>query len=195
MADALLSEHDFDVDVIERVEELRRDLAPHPRVIAADDEARPFVEDALAQAGFVEHRGWDEGDVHLTRGEAVAGREEVDADHSELGAREAFANAAAMRGASLVWWLSAAAIVNVRVHSSGTNALPRSSALSRCPIACATIGASSSARGVATSPRPLRTTRGSPRTARRRARALLTADWVTLRRLAARVALRSSSTA
>ncbi len=62
-------------------------------------------------------------------------------------------------------------------------------------MACAMIGASSSARGVATSPRPLRTTSGSPRTARSRARALLTADCVTLRRFAARVALRSSSTA
>ena len=58
-------------------------------MVAADDEARPFVEDALAQLAGVEHRGWDEGDVHLARGEAVAGREEVGADHSELGAREA----------------------------------------------------------------------------------------------------------
>src|SRR6202000_333875 len=56
-------------------------------------------------------------------------------------------------------------------------------------------GASSRARGVGTNPRPRRTTRGSPSKARSRASALLTADWVTLSRRAARVALRSSRTA
>src|SRR5436190_10731738 len=67
-------------------------------------------------------------------------------------------------------------------------------AWSRSRRARAIAGASAAARGVGTTPRPLRTSSGSPSAARKRARALLTAEGVTCRRRAARATLRSPST-
>jgi len=106
-----------------------------------------------------------------------------------------FAKTAAMRGTSDTCSASEHARVNRRRLRPGSKSAWLSTMRAIAATASASGDASASARGVGTSRRPLRTNSGSSNVARSRARALLTAEGVTWSRAAARVTLRSSSTA